>query len=73
MASGWPPLRVPLLMIETRGRSAWTMHFGVRDRLPVMADDQQVGGAEPVGRAHQLGFLVPGQVAGMRRRGTCRT
>ena len=24
IASGWPPLRVPLFMIATRGCSAWT-------------------------------------------------
>ena len=41
-------------------------HFGIRDRLPVMRHDEQIHRAEAVGRAHQIEFLVPGQIAEMR-------
>ena len=40
-------------------------HLGVRNRLSMMSHDQQIGGAQPVVRTHQLTFLVPCQVAGM--------
>ena len=53
-------------MIATRGRSAWTSTSRVRDRLAVMRHDEQIDGADAVGRAHQVEFLVPGQVAEVR-------
>ena len=63
IASGCPPLRVPLLMIADARRERVHEHLGVRDRLSVVRDDEQIDGADRIGRAHQVELLVPGDVA----------
>ena len=66
IASGWPPLRVPLFMMATRGCSActstWNSSSPARD-----ATREDIHRADAVVRAHQLEFLVPGQIAEMHR------
>ena len=48
-------------------------HGGVRDRLAVMRDDEEIHGAEAVARAHQVEFLVPREVAEVHHPELART
>ena len=66
MTSGWPPLRVPLFMMATRGPIACTSTVGVRVRLPVMGHHEKINRADRIVRAHQIEFLVARQVAQMQ-------
>ena len=66
MASGCPPLRVPLFSTATRGRKRVDQYRCVGNGLAVVRDDEEIDGADSVGRAHQIELFVPGQIAEVR-------
>ena len=53
--------------MATRGRMAWARTRRVRNRLAMVRHDEEIRRAEAIGRAHQIAFLVPRQVAEVDR------